>query len=177
MLIINKNGNGLTILKEENGINILTTPKIAAISDRNLDKIESDASVSAGGKTSKSKLTFYDGQKFTYMWVEEQLSEMQLGSYTGSQAGLVITSVTAIAGIDVDNTTVIGSVPLPAYAEATVSNGVKVHFPITWDDGTPDYDGATAGEYVFSGTLTMPTGITNPNSIKASVTVTVGTVE
>jgi hypothetical protein len=62
---------------------------------------------------------------------------------------LDITAVTAIADINVDNATVIGDVPLPETVEVTISSQVKVLLPVVWDDGTPDYDGATAGTYTF----------------------------
>ena len=51
MLLINKQGNGLTILKEVNGSNVIEKKKVAAVSDLNLDTIESDASVVVEGSS------------------------------------------------------------------------------------------------------------------------------
>ena len=74
MLLINKQGNGLTILKEVNGSNVIEKKKVAAVSDLNLDTIESDASVVVEGITSASKLTFFNGEKYRYLWVQEALN-------------------------------------------------------------------------------------------------------
>lgn len=56
---------------------------------------------------------------------------------------------------------------------ATLSSGTAA-LSVTWDAGTPAYLATTPGTYVFSGTLTMPSGdVTNPNNVKASVKVIV----
>lgn len=177
MLLINKQGNGLTILKEVNGSNVIEKKKVAAVSDLNLDTIESDASVVVEGITSASKLTFFNGEKYRYLWVQEALNQIQIGQYAGTAASLDITAVSAIADIEVDNATVIGNVPLPTKVEVTISSQVKVFLPVVWDDGTPDYDGATAGTYTFAGTITLPSGLLNTGTLKASVDVVVAEAE
>lgn len=59
------------------------------------------------------KLTFFNGEKYRYLWVQEALNQIQIGQYAGTAASLDITAVSAIADIEVDNATVIGDVPLP----------------------------------------------------------------
>ncbi|MCB2301130.1 Ig-like domain-containing protein, partial [Clostridium tagluense] len=44
---------------------------------------------------------------------------------------------------------------------------------VTWDGAIPTYNKNAEGLYTFSGTITLPTGITNPNDVKASVKVNV----
>ncbi|MTK10971.1 MAG: cell wall-binding repeat-containing protein [Clostridiaceae bacterium] len=44
---------------------------------------------------------------------------------------------------------------------------------IVWDNGTPPYDGNTAGTYAFTGTLTLPSGVTNPKNLKVAINVVV----
>ncbi len=173
MLLINKQGNGLTILKEVNGSNVIEKKKSAAVSDINLDIIVSDTSVTVEGVTSASKLTFFDGEKYRYLWVQEALNQIQLGQYAGTSASFDITAVSAIADINVANATVIGDVPLPAKVEVTISSQVKVFLPVVWDGGTPAYDGATAGTYTFAGTITLPSGLLNTGTLKAAVEVIV----
>jgi hypothetical protein len=55
-----------------------------------------------------------------------------------------------------------------------MSDGSTQTITITWDNGTPAYDPNTSGTYVFSGILTLPTGTTNSNNLKAGVNVIVG---
>ncbi|MFC5470547.1 S-layer homology domain-containing protein [Cohnella suwonensis] len=64
------------------------------------------------------------------------------------------------------------SIGLPSIVQVTLNDGsTKSNSVAFWDEGTPSYDGNTAGTYIFSGTLTFPSGVTNPNNIKATATV------
>ncbi|HET7628613.1 MAG TPA: Ig-like domain-containing protein [Bacillales bacterium] len=61
--------------------------------------------------------------------------------------------------------------------EVTLENGTKLEVPITWStEATPNYDGSTAGDYVYTGTFgTLPEGIDNAGNVAAPTgTVTVG---
>lgn len=86
---------------------------------------------------------------------------------------VIVSSTAPIASIDVANGTVLGSVGLPAITTATLSNGSTASLAVTWDGGTPPYDAAASGTYVFTGTLTLPDGIANPSGVTASVNVIV----
>lgn len=83
-----------------------------------------------------------------------------------------VASVAAIADISVDNGTAVDKIGLPLTAAVTLVNGTTRELEVTWDGGTPAYDGYTAGTYAFSGNLTMPAGI-DFTGLKASVNVVV----
>jgi uncharacterized protein with FMN-binding domain len=60
---------------------------------------------------------------------------------------------------------------LPETVEVTLSNNKKVNLSVHWN--CDKYDGNTAGDYTFEGTLLLTDGITNPKSLKAYVVVKV----
>ncbi len=84
-----------------------------------------------------------------------------------------ITAVNSVSDIKVSNGTTIDKVGLPANIKVTLSNGTTTTLNVTWDGGTPAYNGNTNKTYVFSGSLLLPANITNPGSMKASVNVIV----
>lgn len=65
------------------------------------------------------------------------------------------------------------TVVLPQTVSATLGDSTTADIPVTWDTGTPAYDKYTAGEYIFTGTLTMPDGVTNPLGLHSTAKVTV----
>lgn len=84
-----------------------------------------------------------------------------------------VSAIAAIPEITVANGTALSDIGLPAQVQITTGNGTTALVDVTWDGGTPAYNAATAGDYIFSGTITLPAGITNPNNLMASVKVTV----
>lgn len=60
---------------------------------------------------------------------------------------------------------------LPETVEVTLSNNKKVNLSVHWT--CDKYDGNTAGDYTFEGTLLLTDGITNPKSLKAYVVIKV----
>ena len=86
---------------------------------------------------------------------------------------LYILSVVAIVDIAKSNGTQLAGVSLPATVTANLDDGSTASVVVTWDTGTPTYDGDTNGTYTFSGTLTPTTGIINPNNVKATVDVVI----
>ena len=60
---------------------------------------------------------------------------------------------------------------LPGTVEVTLSNNKKVNLSVHWT--CDKYDGNTAGDYTFEGTLLLTDGITNPKSLKAYVVIKV----
>ena len=60
---------------------------------------------------------------------------------------------------------------LPETVEVTLSNNKKATLSVHWT--CDKYDGNTAGDYTFEGTLLLTDGITNPKSLKAYVVVKV----
>lgn len=102
--------------------------------------------------------------------VGDGFSKMQFGTQS-----ITVTSVDSISDIDVTNGTAQGSVSLPQNVNITLSNLTTASVAITWNNSSnPSYNGNTAGTYVFTGTLILPQGVTNPNNKMASVNVIVG---
>lgn len=98
------------------------------------------------------------------------------GNFVISAAPVTVASVDAISDISVANGTSLGSAGLPTTAGVTLSDASTATLAVTWDAGTPTYDGATAGTYAFVGTLTLSGGVTNPGSLTAAVNVIVAAV-
>jgi len=84
-----------------------------------------------------------------------------------------ISSVAPVSDIAVANGTAIGQAGLPASVTVTLSDASTQDLQITWDNGNPTYDPATAGEYIFTGGLTLPEVVSNPNNFSATCKVTV----
>ncbi|MTK12906.1 MAG: cell wall-binding repeat-containing protein [Clostridiaceae bacterium] len=85
-----------------------------------------------------------------------------------------ISSIPAINDINVVNGTTIANVGLPGTISITLSDNTTVSATVTWDGGSPAYDGNKEGTYTFSGTINLPEGVSNKNNLKASVNVKVG---
>ncbi|MFC3799510.1 Ig-like domain-containing protein [Cohnella sp. GCM10012308] len=84
-----------------------------------------------------------------------------------------VSSVGTFADIRVPYGTKLEDAGLPATVEVTLSNGETKPATVMWNGGTPAYDGKTPGAYTFVGTLTAPTGSTNPEGMKAIIRVQV----
>ncbi|GIP30820.1 S-layer homology domain-containing protein [Paenibacillus sp. J2TS4] len=84
---------------------------------------------------------------------------------------LEVTSVNPLADISVDYGTTRSALPLPSTVQVTLSDQSIRSLGVTWDDGTPVYDGNTAGEYTFTGTLSQD--VSNPQGLTAEVKVVV----
>ena len=89
---------------------------------------------------------------------------------------LNISSVAPISDINVEYGTELSSANLPTTVTATLSDDTTESATITWDGGTPAYDANTAGTYVFLGTLSFSSSITNTDNITASASVVVAEI-
>ena len=87
--------------------------------------------------------------------------------------GLAITSVEELDAIEVAYGTELSDIVFPATVEVTLEDETTATLDVTWDNGTPPYDGEAAGNYVFEGTLTIVDGMYNPEDLKAAITVVV----
>ncbi len=88
-----------------------------------------------------------------------------------------VTTVPSIPNINVVNGTTQENIGLPQNINVTLSNSTTTSMPITWDTCNPAYDGNKAGTYAYTGTLTMPQGVINPDNKKATVNVVVESKE
>ncbi len=89
------------------------------------------------------------------------------------QQAVTIASVNSLSGIPVPYETTLADAGLPATVGITLSNGTMPTVGVTWNGGNPAYNGSAAGSYTFTGKPTLPSGVTNPDSLTASVVVTV----
>ncbi|MFC5470546.1 Ig-like domain-containing protein [Cohnella suwonensis] len=98
-----------------------------------------------------------------------------MGSGNGPTTITSVTTSTAIAEIKVDNGTKLLSVlsGLPTTVQITLSDGTTPIVNVTWNGGTPAYNGYKGGTYAFSGTLSVPGGVSNPSNIQAKANVIV----
>jgi len=98
---------------------------------------------------------------------------IKLSGETSVSSILKIVSLATISNIPVANGTQLSAVGLPSTVTATLSDATTASINVAWNAGTPVYNGALAGTYVFSGTLAPGTGKYNPQGLKAAVSVVV----
>ena len=84
-----------------------------------------------------------------------------------------ITSVNIVEDISVEYGTEIDDIDFPDKVSVNLSDGTKMDLSVSWDEGTPEYNGNSAGDYEFTGELLLPADITNPNELVAIITVVV----
>lgn len=83
-----------------------------------------------------------------------------------------MTSIDPIDNINKPLGTLKTDLGLPGKVIINLSNGTKPEVNVTWDKGTPVYNANLSGEYIFKGTVSLPSGVTNPDNLKAQVKVT-----
>ncbi|MCB8818799.1 Ig-like domain-containing protein, partial [Desulfosporosinus shakirovi] len=88
---------------------------------------------------------------------------------------LTVTSVNSLNNIEVSMGTSLSQVGLLDTVIISLNNGSTTSAAISWDGGTPAYDGNTSGTYKFTGMLTLPSGVSNPDNYTATVNVIVST--
>lgn len=88
---------------------------------------------------------------------------------------LRITNISTLSNITVSKGTELSGVmvQLPSTATLTLSNSTTTSAAVTWDGGTPPYDGNISGTYIFGGTVATTDNVSNSSNLKASVTVIV----
>ncbi|GIP17643.1 hypothetical protein J40TS1_32850 [Paenibacillus montaniterrae] len=92
------------------------------------------------------------------------------------EAPVVPVTVKSVAQMDkliVPNGTELSALELPEKVEVTLSDDTTLEVAVSWDNGTPAYNGTVAGTYLFSGNLALPAGIDNPGELVASIEVEV----
>jgi sugar lactone lactonase YvrE len=85
-----------------------------------------------------------------------------------------VLSVATIPQINVAHGTDLASLNLPNTISLNLSNSTTSSTAVTWNSGTPVYNGNTSGTYAFSGTFSVSENVSNPNNVKAAVNVVVG---
>jgi|GEM_PF-2294494 len=85
-----------------------------------------------------------------------------------------VDSVENIPNKNVANGTSKNDIGLPNTVNVTLKNSITTSAAVSWDNGSPTYDGSREGAYTFTGILSLPSGVGNTNNLKASVDVIVG---
>jgi len=93
------------------------------------------------------------------------------------EQSLEIISVSNISDINVNSESSLADINLPDNVDVVLSDSSTQNLGITWDNGTPEYNGSVAGTYVFSGDLNLKTGVNNAANLKAAANVIVKGVE
>ncbi|MFT5871816.1 MAG: hypothetical protein ACI8WT_000740 [Clostridium sp.] len=57
--------------------------------------------------------------------------------------------------------TALNDIPFPTEVPVDLANHTKINAKVIFDGGEPAYDGTSAGNYLFTGTITLPDGVTN----------------
>ncbi|MGV2794505.1 hypothetical protein GNF78_14900, partial [Clostridium perfringens] len=83
----------------------------------------------------------------------------------------IISSVESLVDIEVSYGTERLALPLPSTVQVTLSDQSIRNLDVTWDDGSPAYNGNTAEEYMFTGILAQD--VPNPQGLTAEVKVVV----
>ncbi|HHY71817.1 MAG TPA: hypothetical protein GX497_01015 [Bacillus bacterium] len=84
---------------------------------------------------------------------------------------LSVESVSPLTDITVSYGTERSALLLPSAVEVTLSDQTSRNIGVTWDSGSPTYDGNTAGEYTFTGTLAGD--VANPLNLNVKLKVVV----
>lgn len=85
----------------------------------------------------------------------------------------IMEAVTSPDTIIVEYGTTLKNIPFPEQIEVSLSDQTTETLNVSWDGGTPEYDPNQAGTYEFIGTIDLVIWITNPNDLKARLSVTV----
>jgi hypothetical protein len=132
----------------------------ATLNDLNATDTITQATSTTGSAT--VKVTAADGSTNQTYTVN-----FSVGSATVLAVGIVLPVPTVSV---VDGTTLV-DVGLPTSVPVALSNGSTQMLPVTWDGSS--YNPTTPGTYTFTGTLTLPAGVINPNNKTATVKVVV----
>lgn len=84
-----------------------------------------------------------------------------------------VATLSNITGLAAGDATQLADAGLPSTVTVTYTDYTTASLEVTWDAATPQWDGASVGTYVFTGTITCATGIINPDAVKASQSVVV----
>lgn len=92
---------------------------------------------------------------------------------TSTSTEVTVNNVDSLDDITVANGTDESDIVLPETVDVTLSDSTTTSAAVSWDNVSPEYDGDVARTYTFTGTLTLPDEVTNPENYRASVNVIV----
>ncbi|MDR6726226.1 putative repeat protein (TIGR02543 family) [Paenibacillus amylolyticus] len=165
-------------------------PDITVLYGAKLNEISLPGTVSVtlnSGETKESGVTWnvgfptYDGAKTgTYTFTGTITPPTGVNNSNDVKASVtvivgfpMISSVSELSDITVLYGTELSDIVFPQTVNVTLSSGETREAEVTWNNSSPTYDGKKLGTYVFSGTITVPSGSTNGANLRATVKVTV----
>ena len=91
---------------------------------------------------------------------------------------LKVTNISPVSNINVNYGTDLTTVKakLPDTLPIALNDATTISAAITWDSGTPEYNGDIAGNYIFNGRIDIPRNVSNSSNLSASVSVIVDQV-
>jgi len=98
---------------------------------------------------------------------------IKISGQTELTSVLIIVDTETLAAIPAANGTQLSAIGLPTEVDCDFDNDTNDDVDVVWDTGTPMYNGAAAGAYVFVGTLVPSGQVLNPLGITTTVTVNV----
>lgn len=93
--------------------------------------------------------------------------------FVEEKADVTVADVEKLNGLTAGFGTPSSELSLPTEVEVTLSNNKTMKASVAWNQGTPAYDANQLGSYIFEGTLELPTGVENPQGLKATLDVIV----
>ncbi|MFF2888551.1 Ig-like domain-containing protein [Paenibacillus sp. NPDC057967] len=99
--------------------------------------------------------------------------KVKLDVIVAEKVAVNVISVEKLSGKTVSYGTPASRLNLPTEVEVTLSDSTKMAAAVTWNQGTPAYNGNQAGTYRFQGALTLPDGIMNSNALEADLEIKV----
>ena len=91
------------------------------------------------------------------------------GTRTAAASDANISSITPVTAVGVSGDEW-ASLNVPTHVVATLADGTKVRIPVEWNSA--GYDKTVQTAQTFTGTLTLPSGVTNSGNVQPSMTVT-----
>ncbi|OPJ58530.1 Ig-like domain-containing protein [Clostridium chromiireducens] len=87
--------------------------------------------------------------------------------------GKTVNSIEQLSDIGVANGTQLNAIAFPSNVNVTLSDGTTISVTVTWDKQSSNYNGYANGTYTFTGTLNLPTDVSNSNNLSVYLKVIV----
>lgn len=128
-----------------------------------LDQAVKDLPVSVDGSVSRVRIDWDANCQ------KPKIYEIILTSSQKDAEDVDVASVAALNAVTGETGSTIAALNLPSSVLVTMDNGSTRRLGVTWN--TDGLDLSVAGTYRLEGTLTLPAGVTNTNSVKATMSV------
>lgn len=144
------------------------------------------AHIAATVRKSNGQLSYIDqqvtqGETYTYIVTavdrlhneSEASNAMTIKAEEGVEEPLLVEATEEWSDLSVVYGTKLEDLKLPQEVQITLSDSSTWEVKVTWNNGSPAYNGTIAGKYSFIGELELPEGVLNPDGIQSTINVTV----